>query len=211
MAARKRTLLKVIILGDSGCVGCSVQPGVGACEFTRSHQLPQRWQDVADEPVRQQKVLQPVQGNHWGRFPDQGGANRRPCRYHAGGCDVYYRGCQCTVTRHQIWDTAGQERFQSLGVAFYRGADCCVLVYDVNAQKTFENIENWREEFLIQVCVRGRIRVGVHSARATQASPGDPDSFPFVVLGNKVDVDEGKSRVVCCFVGMYVVVCTAAR
>ena len=32
----------------------------------------------------------------------------------------------------QLWDTAGQERFQSLGVAFYRGADCCVLVYDVN-------------------------------------------------------------------------------
>jgi GTPase SAR1 family protein len=32
----------------------------------------------------------------------------------------------------QIWDTAGQERFQSLGVAFYRGADCCVLCYDVN-------------------------------------------------------------------------------
>lgn len=31
----------------------------------------------------------------------------------------------------QIWDTAGQERFQSLGVAFYRGADCCVLCYDV--------------------------------------------------------------------------------
>ena len=30
----------------------------------------------------------------------------------------------------QIWDTAGGERFQSLGRAFYRGADCCVLVYD---------------------------------------------------------------------------------
>jgi Ras-related protein Rab-7A len=52
----------------------------------------------------------------------------------------------------QIWDTAGQERFQSLGVAFYRGADCCVLVYDVNTQKTFENLDNWRDEFLIQVC-----------------------------------------------------------
>ena len=51
----------------------------------------------------------------------------------------------------QIWDTAGQERFQSLGVAFYRGADCCVLVYDVNTQKTFENLDNWRDEFLIQV------------------------------------------------------------
>ena len=55
-------------------------------------------------------------------------------------------------TRLQIWDTAGQERFQSLGVAFYRGADCCVLVYDVNNVKTFEDLDNWRDEFLIQVC-----------------------------------------------------------
>merc|ERR1711908_130419 len=67
---------------------------------------------------------------------------------------------------------------QILGVAFYRGADCCVLVYDVNTAKTFENLDNWRDEFLIQ------------------ASPKDPDNFPFVVLGNKVDVDGGSSRVV---------------
>ncbi|PKU75697.1 Ras-related protein Rab7 [Dendrobium catenatum] len=60
----------------------------------------------------------------------------------------------------QIWDTAGQERFQSLGVAFYRGADCCILVYDVNA------------------------------------SPSDPGTFPFILVGNKVDVDGGNSRVV---------------
>jgi GTPase SAR1 family protein len=38
-------------------------------------------------------------------------------------------------------------------VAFYRGADCCVLVYDVNSQKTFDNLDNWRDEFLIQVHV----------------------------------------------------------
>ncbi|KAK4777915.1 hypothetical protein SAY87_018102 [Trapa incisa] len=53
----------------------------------------------------------------------------------------------------QIWDTAGQERFQSLGVAFYRGADCCVLVYDVNVMKSFDTLDNWHEEFLKQVCV----------------------------------------------------------
>nr|CAB3460868.1 unnamed protein product [Digitaria exilis] len=35
----------------------------------------------------------------------------------------------------QIWDTAGQERFQSLGVAFYRGADCCVLVSEKKARE----------------------------------------------------------------------------
>lgn len=56
-----------------------------------------------------------------------------------------------TLLFPQIWDTAGQERFQSLGVAFYRGADCCVLVYDVNSMKSFDNLNNWREEFLIQV------------------------------------------------------------
>lgn len=76
----------------------------------------------------------------------------------------------------QIWDTAGQERFQSLGVAFYRGADCCVLVFDVTNPKSFDSLESWKEEFLIQ------------------SSPSDPDAFPFVVLGNKVDEKE-KRRV----------------
>lgn len=61
----------------------------------------------------------------------------------------------------QLWDTAGQERFQSLGVAFYRGADCCVLVYDVNSSKSFEALDGWRDEFLIQVGVRARLRVSV--------------------------------------------------
>lgn len=49
----------------------------------------------------------------------------------------------------QIWDTAGQERFQSLGVSFYRGADCCVLVYDVTSANSFTSLDSWRDEFLI--------------------------------------------------------------
>lgn len=49
-----------------------------------------------------------------------------------------------------------------MGVAFYRGADCCVLVYDVNNSKSFDTLDSWRDEFLIQ------------------ASPRDPESFPFV-------------------------------
>jgi len=86
----------------------------------------------------------------------------------------FWRASDATI---QLWDTAGQERFQSLGVAFYRGADCCVLVYDVNNVKSFDTLDSWRDEFLIQ------------------ASPRDPDSFPFVVLGNKIDVEE-KKRVI---------------
>eukprot|EP00803_Ostreobium_quekettii_P006911 evm.model.scf_4446.1 EVM.evm.TU.scf_4446.1 scf_4446:960-2995(-) len=78
----------------------------------------------------------------------------------------------------QIWDTAGQERFQSLGVAFYRGADCCVIVYDVNNNKSFDNLDHWKDEFLVQ------------------AAPRNKESFPFVVVGNKIDQDNGESRVV---------------
>ncbi|QHN96774.1 Glucose-6-phosphate 1-dehydrogenase 2 [Arachis hypogaea] len=75
-----------------------------------------------------------------------------------------------------IWDTVGQERFNSLGAAFYGGADCCVLVYDVNAHNTFDTLNNWHDEFI------------------KQADLNDHEAFPFVLLGNKVDVDGGNSR-----------------
>jgi len=80
------------------------------------------------------------------------------------------------VVNLQIWDTAGQERFQSLGPAFYRGADCCVLVYDITNQKSFESLDSWRDEFLMQ------------------GNPKDPENFPFIVLGNKCD-KEGERKV----------------
>ncbi|KAI6225114.1 Ras domain containing protein [Aphelenchoides fujianensis] len=75
----------------------------------------------------------------------------------------------------QIWDTAGQERFQSLGVAFYRGADCCVLTYDITNGNSFKSLETWRDEFLVQ------------------ASPRDPENFPFVLLGNKIDLESKRA------------------
>eukprot|EP01105_Mastigella_eilhardi_P028001 TRINITY_DN8972_c0_g1_i1.p1 TRINITY_DN8972_c0_g1~~TRINITY_DN8972_c0_g1_i1.p1 ORF type:complete len:202 (-),score=72.98 TRINITY_DN8972_c0_g1_i1:53-658(-) len=76
------------------------------------------------------------------------------------------------VVTMQLWDTAGQERFQSLGTAFYRGADCCVLVFDVNVRKTFDNLGGWRAEFMEAVGVN--------------------DDFPFVVVGNKIDADNSR-------------------
>jgi len=76
----------------------------------------------------------------------------------------------------QIWDTAGQERFQSLGVAFYRGADACVLTFDLTDVKSFDNLGSWMDEFLVH------------------ANPSNPQTFPFVVLGNKSDLS-GKRAV----------------
>ena len=52
-----------------------------------------------------------------------------------------------TEVNLQLWDTAGQERFQSLCSSFYRGADCCVIVYDVNDETSYRNIKSWRKNF----------------------------------------------------------------
>ncbi|WZZ69734.1 hypothetical protein YC2023_081104 [Brassica napus] len=94
----------------------------------------------------------------------------------------YFLSFDSSWTRLSI--TPKLQRFQSLGVAFYRGADCCVLVYDVNSAKSFEDLNNWREEFLIQ------------------ASPSDPENFPFVVIGgNSRIVSEKKARAWCALKG----------
>jgi len=74
----------------------------------------------------------------------------------------------------QIWDTAGQERYQSLGTAFYRGADACVLVYDVSDANSFAKLETWRTAFLQAADIK------------------DPKEFPFLVLGNKADLEASK-------------------
>ncbi|KAK9479231.1 small GTPase superfamily [Lipomyces japonicus] len=134
MSSRKKTMLKVIILGDSGVGKTSLMQQYVSKKFSNQYKA-----TIGADFLTKQDV----------RVDDR------------------------TVTL-QLWDTAGQERFQSLGVAFYRGADCCVLVYDVNNAKSFEALDSWRDEFLIQ------------------ASPRDPESFPFVVLGNKIDVEESK-------------------
>ncbi|CAO3646002.1 unnamed protein product [Cunninghamella echinulata] len=74
----------------------------------------------------------------------------------------------------QIWDTAGQERFQSLGVAYYRGADACILIYDVNNFLSFQHIGNWRNEFLKQ----------------SSLPPEEAIHFPMMILGNKIDIND---------------------
>ncbi|GAM28004.1 hypothetical protein SAMD00019534_111800, partial [Acytostelium subglobosum LB1] len=76
------------------------------------------------------------------------------------------------VVSMNIWDTAGQERFDSLSDLYYRGAQCCLLVFDIFDGKSFEHLDKWREEVLKRV------------------NPRDPDTYPIAVLGNKLDLVE---------------------
>eukprot|EP00921_Rhytidocystis_pertsovi_P005019 GHVQ01008687.1.p1 GENE.GHVQ01008687.1~~GHVQ01008687.1.p1 ORF type:complete len:211 (-),score=22.05 GHVQ01008687.1:150-782(-) len=127
-SGRKRALLKVIILGDSGVGKTSLMNQYVNKKFTNQYKA-----TIGADFLTK---------------------------------DVIIDDKQVTL---QIWDTAGQERFQSLGVAFYRGADCCVLVFDLTNPKSFESLDSWRDEFLVQ------------------ASPRDAENFPFVSIGNKLD------------------------
>lgn len=243
MASRKRTLLKVIILGDSGCVPAAIPPALDAPTTSRhfsvfqdfspggyarrgdagagfrsrardrrrrvfastrapngpalrtrarrtvprrtptdrpalppatffTNSRPKNIRSDDDAPFADTRTLHTTRSSVGKTSLMNQYVNRKFSKQYKAtiGADFLTKEVQVDdrLVTMQIWDTAGQERFQSLGVAFYRGADCCVLVHDVNTAKTFENLENWRDEFLIQ------------------ASPNDPDNFPFVVLGEYI-------------------------
>jgi Ras-related protein Rab-7A len=131
--SKKKVLLKVIILGDSGVGKTALLHKYVHGQFIEEHKATIGADFLTKEVV----------------FPDK-------------------------VVTLQVWDTAGQERFQSLGTAFYRGADACVLVYDVTNEESFKQIETWRSNFL------------------DQASPQNTGDFPFLLLGNKTDLTQDR-------------------
>ena len=72
----------------------------------------------------------------------------------------------------QLWDTAGAEKFHSIGQSFYRGAQTCILVFEINDNESFKSVETWRSEFL------------------NQLNPSNPDEFPLILIGNKCDLQQ---------------------
>lgn len=127
---RKKLLLKVVILGDSGVGKTSLMSNYVNKKFTNHYKA-----TIGADFLTKELMV-----------GDQ-------------------------LVTMQIWDTAGQERFKSLGVTFYRGSDCCLLIYDVTVPITFTHLDRWREDFL------------------NQAGPPNPEAFPFVVIGNKIDLE----------------------
>jgi small GTP-binding protein len=75
------------------------------------------------------------------------------------------------VVKLSIWDMAGQERFGIVRTGFYRGSQAAALVYDVTNLASLGNLKRWRDE----------VREAV------------PD-LPFVVVGNKVDLERAVTR-----------------
>lgn len=56
-----------------------------------------------------------------------------------------------------------------MGYAFYRGANCCFLVFDLSNRESFKSLDKWKANFL------------------SNAQPSNPEKFPFLILANKAD------------------------
>ena len=67
----------------------------------------------------------------------------------------------------QIWDTCGQEAYKSLITSFYRNASLAILVYSIDNQNSFNNIEVWLNEI---------------------KSQSNPETKIFLI-GNKIDLE----------------------
>lgn len=67
--------------------------------------------------------------------------------------------------------------FWSLEERCFKGAECCVLMYDVTNVDSFNSLDSHIDRFL------------------KQASPKDLETFPFVLIGNKIDLED--KRQVC--------------
>ena len=80
-----------------------------------------------------------------------------------------YRLSDGSVVKVRIMDTGGQERFNSIVEKYYRDADCCLLVYDITSEKSFEKIKNYYIEKIKENC-KSIIKV--------------------LLLGNKTDLKE---------------------
>jgi small GTP-binding protein len=65
-----------------------------------------------------------------------------------------------------IWDTAGQERFRVLTPMYYRGTNAVIIVYSIDAETSFREVDFWVQS------VRDNV----------------DEAVPIVIVGNKSDL-----------------------
>jgi GTPase SAR1 family protein len=83
----------------------------------------------------------------WVREPSR--APARVSCLHRIECVVNGGWALCGWLRWRVrtQDTAGQERYRSLSPLYFRGADACLMVYDVTSSQSFADLEGWFSEF----------------------------------------------------------------
>ena len=71
----------------------------------------------------------------------------------------------------EIWDTCGQETYRSLIKSFYRKVSLAILVYSIDNENSFNNLETWLNEI---------------------KSQSNPEAKIFLI-GNKADLEDRRN------------------
>lgn len=74
--------------------------------------------------------------------------------------------------RVRFWDTAGQERYRSITDNFFKNANGIVLVFDINARESFDNLKIWIQSVNLKV---------------------SSTNIKRILLGNKTDLERNVS------------------
>ena len=80
---------------------------------------------------------------------------------------AFYAKVENTIIKLSIWDTCGQEIYRSLIRNFYRNSSLAILVYSIDDENSFEDLDSWLNE----------IRTN-----------GSPD-MNIYLIGNKTDLE----------------------
>ena len=72
------------------------------------------------------------------------------------------------IIKLQIWDTCGQEVYRSLISSFFRSASLAIVVYSIDTEDSFNNIEKWLNDI------------------KTQSNP----DIKIFLIGNKADLED---------------------
>ena len=75
---------------------------------------------------------------------------------------------QDKIIKLQIWDTCGQEVYRSLISSFFRSASLAIVVYSIDSEDSFNNIEKWLNDI------------------KTQSNP----DVKIFLIGNKADLED---------------------
>ena len=81
----------------------------------------------------------------------------------------HYKLSDGSLVNVNILDTAGTEKFRSLSASYYRQADCCLLVYDITDEYSFDEIKDYFNDRIKELC---------------------KENIQVILLGNKTDLED---------------------
>lgn len=104
----------------------------------------------------------------------------------------------------QIWDTAGQENYYALNRIYFRRADACIFVVDVNSADFEQRLDFWINEFMTMGTPATQVNSdGSRTAHSSSVGSSDyhadqlqvVNSVFFSVLVNKVDKIQADAKI----------------